>query len=334
MTRVLVTAPFPPPLMDKIRAVSQQVEVEQFDLSHGKWPADKVTQAEVLYAIGDVPAAEQAPNLRWIQAHWAGVDHLQDKPIWSSDIQITTASGIHAPNLGQYVMAQLLAWAHRVPRWLKYQQKGEWPEARWDKFLPEELRGRTVGILGYGSIGREIARLAKGFGMTVLASKRNARKIVDEGFCLPGTGDPEGLMADRIYPAEASGSMVGECDYVVVTLPLTELTHHLVNEELLRRMKPNCFLVNIGRGAVIAEQDLVKALKKGWIAGAGLDVFEKEPLPKESPLWSMENVILSPHVGGFTPYYDDRATDLFAENLRRFLALERLLNVVNRDKGY
>jgi phosphoglycerate dehydrogenase-like enzyme len=333
-TKVLVTAPFPSPLVDKLKSVSRHVEIEQQDLSKGGWPDDKTTSCEVYYAIGGVPRPEQAPDLRWVQGHWAGVNHLKDQPIWDSNILITTASGIHAPNMGQYVMAQLLAWANRVPDWIAYQKKGEWPSNRWKKFLPEELRGQTVGILGYGSVGREVARLAKSFGMTVLATKRNARNIVDGGYTIAGSGDPDGDLADRIYPAEATRSMVAECDYVVITLPLTSTTHHLVDEAMLREMKPGCVLINVGRGPIINEADLAKALKKGWIAGAGLDVFDTEPLPADSPLWSLDNVILSPHVSGFTRLYDERATDLFAENLRRYLAGDSLLNQVNRQAEY
>ena len=141
-------------------------------------------------------------------------------------------------------------------------------------------------------------------------------------------------MADRIYPAAAVRSMVAECDYIVITLPLTPATRALVDETLLREMKPEAFLVNVGRGAIVDESALIKALKKGWIAGAGLDVFETEPLPVKSPLWSMDNVILSPHVSGFTNYYDDRAIDLFNENLGRYLAGAPLLNLVDRPSGY
>ena len=139
---------------------------------------------------------------------------------------------------------------------------------------------------------------------------------------------------DRIYPAEATLSMVGECDYLVITLPLTDQTHHLVDDSLLRAMNENCFLVNVGRGSIVDEKALIKALKKGWIAGAGLDVFETEPLPAESPLWQLDNVILSPHVSGFTPIYDQRATDLFCTNLDRYLKDLPLLNLVDRQLGY
>jgi phosphoglycerate dehydrogenase-like enzyme len=335
MTHILMTASFPQPLLDKIKAVSPDITLEMVPMNFGKsWPEDKVTQADVIYAIGGVPRPEQAPQLRWIQVHWAGVDPLINHPIWDSPVLITNASGVHAVNMGQYVMAQLLAWAHRVPRWLHYQRRNEWPDNRWDKFVPDELRGRTLGILGYGSIGREIARLAKPFGMKILVTKRDARRLEDHEYAVPGTGDPLAELPDRIYPAEATRSMLGECDYVVITLPLTAKTHHLLNEEMLKAMKPSAFLVNVGRGNIIEEPALVKALKKGWLAGAGLDVFETEPLPANSPLWGMENVILSPHVSGMTPAYDERATDLFAANLRRFLTGERLMNLVERERGY
>jgi phosphoglycerate dehydrogenase-like enzyme len=334
MVEIVVTAPFASHLLDKLRAVSSQIKVEQVSLDNRRWPDDKEMTAEIYYATGGFPPLDQAPNLRWAQLHWAGVDHLREQPIWQSDVLLTSASGIHAPNIGQYALAQMLAWAQRTPRWFHYQQRAEWPQDRWQKFLPDELRGRTLGILGYGSIGRETARLAKGFGMTVLATKSNAKTLSHNGYAVPGTGDPNGEMADRIYPPEAVRSMLAECDYLIVTLPLTSRTHHLINESLLKEMKPTAFLINVGRGAIINEPDLIKALKKGWIAGAGLDVFEREPLPADSPLWSMENVIISPHVSGFTPHYDDRAVDLFADNIRRYLNGEPLLNLVNREKEY
>lgn len=334
MVKIVVTAPFPAQLIDKIKTVSTELDVEQLTFSDGVWPDDKTTDAEIIYAVKYPPRPDQALNLRWVQVHWAGVDSLLNTPIWNSDIALTTASGIHAPNMAQYVMTQILVWAHRVPRWFQFQRLSKWPSQRWELFLPDELRGRTLGIIGYGSIGREIARLAKGFGMHVLATKLDARHPEDNGYTLVGIGDPRGELPDRIYPSEATRSMLAECDYIVNTLPLTKKTHHFFDETLFKEMKPNAFLINIGRGRVINEQDLIKALKKGWIAGAGLDVFETEPLPEESPLWTMDNVILTPHVSGFTSSYDERATDLFAENLRRYLAGEKLLNLVNREEGY
>lgn len=233
MKQVLIAVPFPPELLATIRDVSPDIEVEQVSFSDRKWPDGFSTAAEVYYAAGVMPSLELAPNLRWIQMHWAGINSLRD-----------------------------------------------------------------------------------------------------DGYTIPGTGDPQGELPDRVYPSEATRSMLKECDYVVITLPLTSQTHHLINRDMLKEMKPNAYLINIGRGSIIHEADLIHALKKGWIAGAGLDVFEEEPLPADSPLWQMENVILTPHISGFTPHYDERAVDLFGENLRRYLSGKPLLNLVNREREY
>lgn len=331
---ILVTANFSEDLIDKIRSVSRELEVEQIVLPNNRWPDDQVTEAEIYYANWGIPRLDQAPNLKWVQTHVAGVDYLLEHPVWKSDVLLTSASGVHAVSIAQYVMAQMLAWSNRVPRWIKFQESGQWAKDRWKQFLPTELRGKTLGIIGYGSVGREVARLAKSFNMTILATKRDARRLEDTGYMIPGTGDRNGDLADRIYPPEATRSMVAECDFAVITAPLTSKTRHFVDEEMLRAMKSSAYLINVGRGAVVKEDDLVRALKKGWIAGAGLDVYEQEPLPENSPLWKLENVILSPHVSGFTPEYDARAVDLFTENLRRYLSGEPLLNLVNRERGY
>ncbi len=333
-THVLITAPIDDSLVERIATVSPDLTIERASPPPDGWPESYRSEAEVHYTTSRILRPEQAPNLGWVQCHWAGIDALVDTPIWDSDVVLTTTSGIHAPNIGQYVMAQLLAWAHRVPQWTRTQQAGHWPQRRWEMFVPDELAGRTLGILGYGSIGREIARLAKAFNMTILVTKRDARRADDPGYQLPGVGDPAGDIPTRIYPTEATRSVVAQCDYVVVTLPLTARTRHFIDESLLREMKPTAFLVNIGRGEVVNEHDLIKALQRGWIAGAGLDVFETEPLPDDSPLWGMANVILTPHVSGFTTHYDERAVDLFAANLRRYLAGEALINVVDRELGY
>ena len=301
MTQVLISASFPEVLLDKIKAVSNRLEVEQIQLPDRQWPAGRVTDAEIFYAMSDVPPAELAPNLRWVQTHWAGVDHMVDKPVWDTGIVITSASGVHTTNMAQYVFTQLLNWAGHVSRWRYFQAKSEWPRDRWEKFVPQELRVGTLGILGYGSIGREIARIAKtGFGMTVLATKRNAMRLEDEGYRLPGTGDSNGELVDRIYPTEATRSMLAECDYVVVALPLTPDTHHLINEDLIRSMKADSYLINIGRGSIINEADLVKALKKGGSPALGWMYLKKNrSLPTaRSGRWKM---FLSPPISAALP---------------------------------
>ena len=190
-----------------------------------------------------------------------------------------------------------------------------------------------MGIVGYGSIGREVGRLGKAFGMRVLALRRSAGQA-KEGYASEHTGDRAGAIPEQFYTPDQLHQMLSRCDYVVVALPLTHETKHLVGEAELRAMKASAYLVNIARGAIVDEQALVRALREGWIAGAGLDVFEREPLPDDSPLWAMDNVLISPHVAGFTPRYDERATALFVENLGRYLSGEPLLNLVDKTRGY
>jgi phosphoglycerate dehydrogenase-like enzyme len=246
----------------------------------------------------------------------------------------TTTSGIHAIQMAEYVFAMILALAHRVTQMVEDQSAVKWPEDRWGRYVPNELFGSVLGIVGYGSIGRQIARLADAFGMRVLATKRNTRSLHHDGFSIPDTGDPEAEIPERIYPPEALHSFLAECDYVVITTPLTGQTHHLIDESALGAMKPKAILVNVSRGDVVDEDALAKAIQGNKIGGAALDVYSQEPLSPDSPLWKLPNVLLSPHVSGFSAHYDRRAVDVFAENLRRFLNEEPLLNLVERGRGY
>jgi phosphoglycerate dehydrogenase-like enzyme len=289
---------------------------------------------KILYAF-DVPGEvlTLAPKLRWVQLHSAGADHILDHPIMNTDLAITTTSGIHATPIAEYVFASILAYRWQVPLWTHCQREHNWPSNRWQRFSRPELRSSTLGIVGYGSIGREVGRIGQGFGMRVLALRRSPGRI-EEGYAVDYTGDPEGFVPERFFPPEALHTMLAECDYIVIALPLTRETYHYIGPAELRAMKPSAYLVNIARGAIVDEQALTEALRQGQLAGAGLDVFEQEPLPADSPLWDQENALLSPHVAGFTPRYDERAAMLFAQNLARHIAGEALLNLVNREKGY
>ncbi len=184
----------------------------------------------------------------------------------------------------------------------------------------DDIRGRTLGVIGYGSIGRETARLAQAFGMTVLALKRNPAERADTGWCPAGLGDPDGKIPARFYGSDEREAILRESDYVSVTLPLSAHTRKFIGAREIAAMKPTAYLVNIGRGQVIDEAAMVTALKAGRIGGAGLDVFEHEPLEPESPLWDMENVILTPHVSGDSRDYMNKVCELFvgkSEKVRR-----------------
>lgn len=274
-----------------------------------------------------------APRLKWIQLLSAGLDRFTGHPVMESDIIITTASGIHATPIAEYVLASMLAFSRRFREMWRLQERREWPEDRWEILGGEELRGKTVGILGYGSIGREVGRLCQAFGMRVLATD-SALEMGDRGYRPPGTGDPKGMLLDSLFPPSQLREMLKECDFLIVAVPLTPETEGMVGREELKAMKGSAYLVNISRGRVVDEEALIEALKEGWIGGAGLDVFAQEPLPQESELWRLDNVILSPHVSANTPHYQERFTELFCENLRRYLAGEELLNVVDKKRGY
>jgi phosphoglycerate dehydrogenase-like enzyme len=291
---------------------------------------------EVLHTTGVLfPKPEQAPRLRWVQGYFAGADRaLREAPELFERVTLTTSSGVHMPVMAEYSLMMILAHAHRLPRLFQEQAGHNWPSDRGEIFAAVELRDRTVGILGYGSIGRETARLARAFGMRVLAAKRNPGQRADEGWQLPGTGDPKGELPEKIYGFDELDALLPGCDYVVVVLPLTPETRHVLNSQSLARLKPSAFVINVGRGGLIDEAALIEALRSGKLGGAALDVFAQEPLPSDSPLWSAPNIILTPHVSGWTTRYDELAFRLFGDNLRRYLAGEELYNVVDVKVGY
>lgn len=333
---VLVTMPFPEPLIEKLANVSPRLSVSQVPAEDADELAEAIEEVDVIYALEALPQPEDAPRLKWVQLHSAGVDHLLEHPLYTnSEVMFTTTSGIHAIPMAEYVLTQMLAFSHHLPRMMEDKASGNWPKGRWKRYVPSELSGATVGVVGYGSVGRQVARLARAFGMKVLALKRDVRRLADDNaFTMPGVGDTEGEIPDRIYPPEALHSFLGECDYVVLTLPLNRATHHMIDAAALAAMKPTAVLINVARGGVVDEAALIEALENKTIAGAGLDVYENEPLPDDSPFWKLPSVIMSPHISGFTPHYDDRATDVFVENLRRFVAGEPLINLVDRAHDY
>lgn len=333
---VLVTVPFSESEIQELRELSPRLRInfqpvrEAREISNETWG-----RTEVLYTDRIMPQPEQVPLLRWLQLHFAGVDLVLDNPlIQHPGMIITTLSGAAAPQMAEFALTMMLALAHRMPEIAAYQARSEWPRDRWERFRPVELRTSTVGIVGYGSIGREIARLLQALGARVLAAKRDAMIPQDVGYVIPSLGDPGGDMFHRLYPYQAVRSMMKECDFVVVTLPLTPETRGMIGAQELAAMKPTAYLVALARGGVIDQSALLAALQDRRIAGAALDVFVEEPLLSSSPFWKMPNVIVSPHIAGMSTHYNRRALDLFIENLKRYLAGSPLLNRFDPQKGY
>jgi phosphoglycerate dehydrogenase-like enzyme len=275
--------------------------------------------AEVLLTWGLYrPAAfcRAAINLQWIHALSAGVDGLiAVSEISGRRIRLTSTKGIHGLPISEHVLGMLLSFARGFHVLREQQGRKEWK-----KYLEaDEICGKTVGILGLGNIGRVVAQKCKLIGMRVVAL--DVQSVEDKS-------------VDRFYPVREALNLLRESDYVVLNLPLTPDTDHLIGETQLRAMKKTAYLINVARGRIVDEQVLIKALTEGWIAGAGLDVFETEPLPPTSALWSLPNVIISPHMSAISPSYMDRAIAVFCENLQRFVHGDALLYELNWDTGF
>jgi phosphoglycerate dehydrogenase-like enzyme len=315
-------------VMKAIRAVGKDIKVTDGSALLGaEMRGDNGHRAEIdaLLANTDVlfgfippqDILKRAPNLKWFQVTSAGVDRHIGTEIWKSKVIITGVSGIHATPIGEFVMALMLMFAKNTPLGFKMMYAHHW-----DRYSSSTLRGKTVGIVGLGHIGAEVARLAKAFHMNVIATRRSTKT------------SSKAKNVDLLLPTARMKEMLAKSDFVAVCCPLTPETRHIVGEAELKAMKPTARIINIGRGPLIDPEALIKALKNKTIAGAGLDVTEPEPLPPDSPLWGMDNVILSPHVSGGMEDYMLRAAELFADNLRRYLAGKKLVNLVNRKRGY
>lgn len=330
---VIVAMDFADSLIESLREVSPRLHVTR---AFPRVTDEQWSTTDVLYTVSIFPTPEQAPRLRWIQLHSAGVEQAMQQPIvTSSEVELTNTSGMHAVQIAEYCLGMMLAFNYQIPAMLDLQHNASWPEKPHERFAPLALRGRTLGIVGYGAIGRELARIADAMGMTILAIKRDVMHPADDdSYREPGTGDPAGEIPDRIYPPEAIQSMAKACDFLVLATPLTDATQGLITADVLKAMKKTAVLINIARGGVVDESALIEALRKGLIGGAALDVFNQEPLPPDNPLWAMPNVIISPHVAGYVANYHEKAAALFAENLGRYVDNRPLLNRVAKDHGY
>jgi phosphoglycerate dehydrogenase-like enzyme len=333
---ILVTVPFTEAQQNRLRGISPKLNFSFLPAARlGDVPAETWARAEVLYTGHLLPDPEQVPVLKWVQFHYAGIDRFVDEPVLQKNgLLITTLSGAAASQAAEHALGMLLALGRKLPMLLALQKKGEWPRDRFEKFTPVELRGATVGIVGYGSIGRQVARLLHTFGATVLAAKRDAMQPADPGYTQEGLGDPRGEYATRIYPIQALRSMLKECRFVVITAPLTSQTRNLMNADMLDALPPGALLVDISRGGILDHAALVHSLKEGNLAGAALDVFPEEPLPVNSPLWQLPNIIITPHLSGGSVFYGERAVGLFSENLLRYLGGLPLYNLFDLERGY
>jgi phosphoglycerate dehydrogenase-like enzyme len=259
-----------------------------------------------------------SPNLRWIHSRSVGLEQTLFPELIASNVILTNGSGVFSPSLGEFVLGAILYFAKDFRRMIRNQMAG-----LWEAFDVMPISGQTVGIIGYGDIGRAVAARVKAVGMHVLAAKRH---VFD-------TDEPDPLV-DQIYGSNRRIEMLLRCDYVVVAAPLNDETRGLISEAEFAAMKRTAVVINVGRGPVIDEDALIKALSEDKIKGAALDVFDKEPLPEGHPFYTLENVLLSPHCADHTPDWLDNAMHFFIAQFERFRLSKPLLNVVDKTLGY
>lgn len=285
--------------------------------------SEEVADADVLIVWTLEPEQfASARRLKWIHAPAAGVNQFMRPDVINSKVVITNASDVHAPLVAEHALSCMLALAKRIPQCLRCQTGREWGQQRlWDaRPRPQTVAGSTALVVGMGSIGYEFAMRAKALGMKVLAIRQHPEKGKNG--------------ADAVYSPAELDNVLPQADYILLCAPLTQSTVGLMSRDRLAKIKPTAYLINVGRGELIDEAALLQALQEQRIGGAALDVFNQEPLPSESPFWSLDNLLITPHFAAATETIWDRHYDLIFDNMTRFLNGRPLLNQVDKRLGY
>jgi phosphoglycerate dehydrogenase-like enzyme len=306
---------------DKLRSEFPQLDIVH--LPDYKRVDEEILTAEIVLAWSVRPEQiKSARKLRWIHSPAAAVHQLIFPELVNSDIILTNAREVHGPVVAEHVIALIFALAKKIPQSVRFQLSRTWAQQQvWDEPPhPTEVAGATLGLVGLGSIGREVVKRASALGMRVIAVREHPEK------------GSEGVQ--QVFSPAQLDDLLQQSDYVVLAAPVTSSTRHLIDASRLTRMKPGAFLINVGRGPLVDDGALAEALRKKQIAGAALDVFSKEPLPSDSQLWDLPNLLITPHTAALTERLWERHYTLFTENLRRYLAREPLLGIVDKQKGY
>lgn len=336
--KVLVASYLEPDLVERIRTRVPEIDLTYRPDLLGKpsYPADHSTSprrnetaeaewkrllssAEILFDfdyshMSDLPTL--APNLKWVQATSAGIGSYLKRSgyLEKTNWRFTTASGVHARPLAEFVLLSMLHFAKGFMHMQELQEA-----KKWERYATGELSLGTLGIVGLGKIGSEIARISKSFDMTVVGIKRVPAEVPN---------------VDRVYRKEELGEILTQSDFLCLCVPLTTETERMISTKELALMKNGAVIINISRGLVIDEDALIDALQSGHLGGAALDVFRDEPLPPESPLWTMKNVIVSPHSASTSYRENERLVDLFCENLKRYIRHDNLINLFDKNHMY
>jgi len=310
-----------PCLPQGVEVIAVGTQIDDFDVE--KLKGEKPNVIFCSHAKAREPLAKlinQIPSIEWIHSRSAGIDYVTSPTLSNSKAIMTNAKGSFSSTLAEYTMMAIAYYAKDLPRLLQQKQ-----DKNWSKYSVQEIRGSSLGIIGYGDIGRASATLAKAYGMKVVALRRNPAL---------SNNDP---CVDLVYDnsKESIHKVMNTCDYILISAPLTAQTKGMIDKEAFVHMNKNAVLINVGRGPIIDEDAMIEALKKGMFKGVALDVFATEPLPSESELWEMNNVLISPHNMDMTETFMHEATEFFVhENIPRFIRDETLLNPVDKAAGY
>lgn len=328
--RLILDADIQPETIERLRALSPELDVVDVTGDHS-FDVETLSDRDVEIIVGSRAPSDlsRVPSLRWLQVRSAGVDHMAADPPWHKGLLVTNAKGVYAIPIAEYVSGMILRVHQPAAAWSADQTAHRWPPG--EPPLISVIRGKTAVIAGYGSIGREVARQLSMMGMPIIAVKSRPEMRHDPSFRVPGTGDPDGSIPDRIVGDADLLEAVRSADVLVVTMPLTDASRGIIGREVLAAMPATAWLINVSRGALVDEPALLEALRTGRLAGAVLDVFGQEPLPPDSPWWEAPNVIVTPHASGVTLRFFD---ELVVENVRRYLGGEPLLNPVDPERGY
>ncbi|WP_312093966.1 D-2-hydroxyacid dehydrogenase [Niallia sp.] len=319
--KIYIRRTIPEKYLDKMIALGAELIIDPWQYGDPEPPiSEDISNCNIVLTLGltdSLSILQDAPNIQWVQSLSVGLDALLHEEVKNSEIIITNTKGCTSVPIAEHTIAMIAGLARGIPFMIRNQLHN-----RWAPTPITDLAGSTLGIIGYGEIGKQIAKRAKSLDMFVIGCKKRPSFLSDNA------------PADLIVGLDQIDDVITKSDFLILALPSTPDTYQLINQEKLAKMKENSFLINIGRGNTIVEEELIHLLKEKKIAGAALDVFEVEPLPKEHPLWELENIIISPHNAFFSPNTIDRYMEVFLENIQRFKDGKELINVVDKQLGY
>ncbi|GAB6100624.1 D-2-hydroxyacid dehydrogenase [Halanaerocella petrolearia] len=312
---IMFGADFDQSQLSSLKKMAPQVAIT--NLQADEVTTEMIKKADIIFGWPKKEDLKKAENLKWLHLPSAGASKYIDQSLYhNQDIILTNSSGVYGLPIAEHILGMILAFNNNLSQYFEQQQQKEWQSVR----ARRDIYGSTCGIIGFGNIGREVAKRAQALGSRVLALKRTVDQVPD--------------YVDKLYTQDEINQVLKESDYIILSLPITEETKGIISAQELQLMKKDAFLVNVGRGELVVQNDLIKALTEGWIAGAGLDVTTPEPLPEDSPLWELSNVIITPHCSGYSPTNSKRLYDIFSKNLESYMKGQPLKNRVNFRVGY